>query len=114
LFRFHRLILILPNSKSKITALKEYSDFESINDRQKYFLLYIGGFLIAIELVYAIFDLKKNVFQNYFLFFGFLFLAYYVLQHKILFFKKHTSTFFIVFYLVFFRISGIFNDKQPI
>jgi PAS domain S-box-containing protein len=99
---FSSLILILPNSKSKITALKEYSDFESINDRQKYFLLYIGGFLIAIELVYAIFDLKKNVFQNYFLFFGFLFLAYYVLQHKILFFKKHTSTFFIVFYLVFF------------
>ena len=33
---FSSLILILPNSKSKITALEEYSDFESINDRQKY------------------------------------------------------------------------------
>lgn len=94
-------LMLPPNSKFKTNALKEYSDFESLQDKQKYFLLYLGSFLIALEIVYLIFRIRHNPFAVHYMVFGTAFVSFYILQSKYAFFRKNISNAFIIFYVSF-------------
>lgn len=94
--------LVPANSKLKTLALKEYSESESNLAKQKYFLLYLGLFLIIAEFIIYAFKIKSNPYFIGDIYFGLISVIFYFLQKNIAFFEKYLSNFFSIFYIIYF------------
>ena len=97
----------------KINFIKNFSEFAPKEEQQNMYLLFMG---LAIPIVEVLLEIYKIRIHSQLLaksLFGVLLIGIYLLNTKTTLFKKHFSSFFIIFYILYFVYNAYAITQTP-
>ena len=99
IYLYYRAIKL--KNETIFNSISRYNELESRLGQQKLFFLYLGYGIPIIEIVYYVFDVRKE-YIFFYIAFGLVILSIYYLYEYYGYFKKSFTTLFSICYLIYF------------